>query len=69
MKKFGRKYLWTFLGLGLGAFAGYLYWWKVGCTQGSCAITSHPWRSAAYGALLGYLFFDALKERFKTSKD
>ena len=37
-----------------GAVAGALYFAFFGCTSG-CAITSSPYLSAAYGALLGWL--------------
>lgn len=38
----------------MGAVAGYIYYYKVGCVNG-CYIWSHPWRSTGYGALLGLL--------------
>ena len=47
----------TFMGIALGALAGYLYWRQVGCANGTCLITSHPIRSSAYGALMGGLLF------------
>ena len=48
---------WTTLGLGLiiGGIAGYLYWYFVGCTSGSCPITSSPVNSTLYGGLVGGL--------------
>lgn len=39
----------------VGAVAGYLYYAKVGCVTGSCAITSNPVVSTAYGAIMGAL--------------
>jgi len=39
----------------IGAIAGLLYWKLAGCTNGSCMITSKPFNSALYGALLGSL--------------
>jgi len=36
-----------------GAVAGYLYWAKVGCSSGGCAITSDPWLTTGFGALMG----------------
>jgi hypothetical protein len=38
----------------LGAVGGYAYYYFIGCTT-SCAITSNPWMSAAYGAFIGAL--------------
>lgn len=42
------------LGMLLGAGTGLLYWKFFGC-DGSCLITSSPYRSMLYFALLGYL--------------
>lgn len=39
----------------LGATAGYAYYYFIGCASGTCPITSNPWISTAYGALLGFL--------------
>lgn len=40
-------------GVGIGALAGFLYYYFVGCASGTCAITSSPYISTLYGALLG----------------
>ena len=41
-------------GLGVaGAGAGYLYWSKIGCVSGGCPITSNPWMTTGFGALMG----------------
>jgi hypothetical protein len=57
---------WIIWGLGIvvGATAGYLYWYYVGCLSGSCAITSSPVNSSLYGGLMGGLLVNA----FKSSK-
>lgn len=47
----------VFLGIILGAIAGYLYWKYVGCITGSCAITSNPISSTIYGSVSGGLIF------------
>lgn len=39
----------------LGASAGYAYYYFIGCVSGTCPITSNPWSSTAYGAVLGAL--------------
>ena len=46
----------------LGAVGGYLYYHFIGCTSGSCAITSQPVNSTLYGALLGGLFLNMLRQ-------
>lgn len=39
----------------LGAGAGYLYYYFVGCASGQCPITSNPWSATVYGVVLGLL--------------
>lgn len=38
-----------------GAVAGFAFQRTVGCRTGACLITSNPYVSTLYGALLGYL--------------
>ena len=44
-------------GVIIGAIAGYLYYYFVGCSSGTCAITSNPINSTLYGAMMGGLLF------------
>ena len=62
MRKLSRKYLFTIVGVIIGAIAGYLYWKFVGCSSGSCAITSKPLNSTLYGAVMGGLLLSTLKK-------
>lgn len=39
----------------VGALAGFAYHRLVGCSTGGCPITSNPYFSTLYGAVLGYL--------------
>jgi hypothetical protein len=48
-----RRWLKRGLGLMLGAAAGYTYYAVVGCSTGGCPITSNPWVSTGWGALIG----------------
>jgi hypothetical protein len=48
----------TGIGVVVGAIAGYLYYYYVGCASGTCAITSKPLNSSLYGALMGGLIFN-----------
>jgi hypothetical protein len=48
----------TGIGVVVGAIAGYLYYFYVGCASGTCAITSKPLNSTLYGALMGGLIFN-----------
>ncbi|MCO6461815.1 MAG: hypothetical protein J5I59_10445 [Saprospiraceae bacterium] len=61
------KYKYTILGIFLGALAGYAYYHYVGCSTGTCFITSNPWNSTVYGALLGGLFFTGSKKNSKNN--
>ena len=51
MKKWRRPLLFA---LG-GAAAGYLYYRLVGCTTGACPISSNPYLSMGYLAVVGLL--------------
>ena len=46
----------------LGAIAGYFYWQQVGCTSGTCMITSKPINSTIYGAVMGALLAGMFKK-------
>lgn len=50
------------LGVVLGAFGGYLYYYYIGCAGGTCAITSKPLNSTLYGAMMGGLFFNIFQQ-------
>jgi hypothetical protein len=43
------------IGITVGGSLGYLLYRFVGCSTGSCPITSNPWISTIYGAILGLL--------------
>lgn len=43
------------IGALLGAVAGFLYWNFVGCSSGTCMITSSPINSTLYGGTMGAL--------------
>lgn len=57
------------IGMLLGALGGYLYYYFVGCVNGSCPITSNPWKSLAWGLVVGWLAGDAFyKNKDNNSK-
>ncbi len=56
------------IGAVVGALGGYIYYIQVGCSSGSCAITSNPYLSMLWGAAMGYLVFDLFSKRKKTRK-
>jgi hypothetical protein len=47
---FKSSYFWKpFLGVANGGIAGFSYYHFVGCSSGSCAITSNPYMSVIWG--------------------
>jgi len=59
----------TAIGIVVGAIAGYLYYFYVGCVSGTCAITSKPLNSSLYGALMGGLVFNMFVKSPKNSNN
>ncbi len=43
------------LGVVVGGVAGFALYKLVGCSTGACPLTSNPWISTLYGAVLGGL--------------
>ncbi len=68
VKEFILKYKWRLVGVLVGGLAGYLYWYYIGCTSGTCPIQSNWHTSSLYGGLMGYLVSD-LKKKPKKSED
>jgi hypothetical protein len=48
-----------------GAVGGFLYWKFVGCSSGTCKITSSPINSSLYFGLMGSLAFGMFKTKSK----
>lgn len=61
------KHKLTLIGILIGALGGYLYYHYIGCASGTCMITSKPFNSTLYGALMGGLLFNIFETK-KTSK-
>jgi hypothetical protein len=38
-----------------GASAGFAYYYFIGCNSGTCPISSNPYISTAYGAVMGMI--------------
>ena len=57
-----QKYKSAFIGIVFGAVAGFFYWKFIGCSSGTCAITSKPLNSTLYGALMGFLVAGIFKK-------
>ncbi|GAB4298720.1 MAG: hypothetical protein Kow0068_22520 [Marinilabiliales bacterium] len=52
------------IGVVLGGTAGFLYYYFIGCSQGTCPITSNPYISVLYGVLAGAVL--TFKKKKKT---
>jgi hypothetical protein len=51
-----RKWFKSGLFVLIGASLGFAYYYFIGCSSGTCPITSNPWISTGYGALFGVIF-------------
>ncbi|TAH39942.1 MAG: hypothetical protein EYC69_12620 [Bacteroidetes bacterium] len=56
------RYKYVLLGVIIGAIAGYMYYFYIGCASGTCGITSKPVNSTLYGGLMGGLLMNMLKK-------
>ena len=50
-------------GIIVGAIGGFIYWKQIGCSTGTCMITSKWHNSTAYGAVMGGLFLSIFKKK------
>jgi uncharacterized membrane protein YuzA (DUF378 family) len=62
MNYFFKKHILKIIGILVGGVAGFLYYHFVGCASGTCPITSNPYITVLYGALMGYLLFDMFRK-------
>ena len=69
MKEFFKGHGWTIAGIVSGALGGFLYWHFVGCSTGSCPITSSPINSSIRGAAMGGLVLSSFKADKQVKKE
>ncbi|WP_226063451.1 DUF6132 family protein [Kaistella polysaccharea] len=62
MNNFFQKYKLSIVGVIVGGILGYAYYHFIGCNTGTCAITSKPFNSIAYGMVMGYLMFSVFEK-------
>lgn len=55
--------LFTMIGIIAGAIGGYIYYSQVVCTTGGCPLTSNPFLTILWGALIGYLLADMFTKK------
>lgn len=65
MTEFLKKHKLSAAGILVGGILGYLYYYFIGCSTGSCAITSKPLNSTLYGMVMGYLMFSVFENSAK----
>ncbi len=68
-KLFFKRHWLTLLGIALGAAGGFLYWNFIGCTTGTCPITSSPINSSVWGAIIGGLLLSSFQKENKITTD
>lgn len=56
------------LGVGVGGLLGFSYYYFIGCQTGACPLTSNPFISTGYGAVLGLLISSGNKREKKEAK-
>ena len=69
MKNLIKKYRFELIGVFIGATLGWLYWYFIGCSSGTCAITSSPVNSSIYGAIMGALLSGTFKKETKQQSE
>lgn len=49
------------IGAAVGGGLGFAYYKFIGCSTGACPLTSNPWISSIYGALVGALIASGVR--------
>ena len=62
MNVFDKKYRLLVIFAMVGLLGGFLYWRFIGCSSGSCPITSNWYSSSLIGGLIGYLAGDSIND-------
>ena len=63
MKDFIKMNILKITGVLIGGAGGFAYYYFIGCTSGTCPITSNPYISILWGAVMGYLILDMFKKK------
>jgi LytS/YehU family sensor histidine kinase len=68
MKKWVLNRKLMMIGVILGCIGGYAYYHFIGCTSGTCLISSKPLNSTLYFGLMGGLFMSMFKSKSDGNK-
>lgn len=68
IKELFKRHWLTIAGVVIGAIGGFLYWRFVGCSTGTCPITSSPVNSSIWGAVMGGLLLSMFKKEETSAK-
>lgn len=60
---FIRNHRLTILGGVLGGIGGFMYYYFVGCANGTCPISSNPYMSTLWGLLIGSLLLNSFEKK------
>jgi hypothetical protein len=69
MKKYSNILLKRIAPVLLGAVAGYLYYFYIGCNNGHCPISSNPVISTVYGGVIGLLIAFPTRSKKKENEE
>lgn len=68
MKNFITKYKIEIISSLVGSIFGYAYWFYIGCSTGTCAITSNWHTTMIYGAIMGFLFGQMITDYYSKKR-
>ena len=68
MKFEKRKVIITSTSIAVGLLGGFAYWYFIGCTSGTCPLTSNWYSTTLVGGVFGYLLSDSFKTKKKEEK-
>lgn len=69
LKKWLKNNKLILIGSIVGGIGGYLYYYFIGCSSGSCAITSKPINSMIYFSVMGGLAASIIKPNSDKAKE
>ena len=69
MKKWIFANKWIIAGAFIGAAVGYCYYHFIGCSSGTCMITSKPVNSTVYFGVVGAVFFSMFSKKQDQNTD